>query len=68
MAIFRDSIYRLQCDRCRRPFATNKGGVCTVCRDILCNAHLHGSLARRLKIELFGGQPVCTKCRAEGKG
>jgi hypothetical protein len=66
MEVFRRSMFRTECDECGKPFPVNTGGVCDRCRRILCNAHLHGSLARRIAIAL-GAPYVCVACRA-GRG
>jgi hypothetical protein len=66
MEVFRRSIFRTECDECRKPFPVNTGGVCDRCRRILCDKHLHGSLLRRWAIG-FGAQYLCVACRA-GKG
>ena len=63
--IFRKSIFKTECDECRQPFPVNTGGVCERCRRILCNDHLHGSIARRLAIAL-GAPYVCPRCRVMG--
>jgi hypothetical protein len=63
MEILRKSMFRTECDECRKPFPVNSGGVCETCRRILCNQHLHGSFARRIAIAL--GVPYkCVDCRA----
>ncbi len=62
MPIFRKSIMSSECDECRRPFSISSGGVCENCRRILCTAHLHGSVARRLAIA-FGARMLCVRCR-----
>ena len=67
MPLFAKSAIHLPCDRCGGTLSLSSGGVCRVCRDMLCDAHLHGSLARRLVVNLFGAAAVCTKCRAEGR-
>lgn len=67
MPLFAKSAIHLPCDRCGRTLSLSSGGVCTACRDMLCDAHLHGSLAQRLKVALFGAKAVCTQCRAEGR-
>lgn len=63
--IFRKSIFRTECDECKLTFPVNTGGVCERCRRILCNDHLHGSIARRLAIA-FGAPYVCLRCRVTG--
>lgn len=63
MPIFRKSIMSSECDECRRRFAISSGGVCENCRRILCNTHLHGSLARRVAIGL-GARMLCVRCRS----
>lgn len=62
MAIFRESKFRVQCVRCGVPFPAGKGGVCSECRDILCDAHLHGSMFRKLMRAIAGAPAVCTRC------
>ena len=66
MEVFRRSMFRTECDECRKPFPVNTGGVCDRCRRILCNTHLHGSFVRRIAIAL-GSPYVCVSCRA-GRG
>lgn len=61
--IFRKSIFSSECDECGRSFPVNHGGVCDRCRRILCNAHLHGSVVRRMAIA-FGAPYRCVACRA----
>jgi ribosomal protein S27E len=68
MRIFGQSMYRVDCERCGRQFVVGKGGTCTRCRTILCEAHLHGSFTRRLLVSLFGRPAVCVECRGEGRG
>ena len=63
MQIFRESIFKSECDQCKQQFPINTGGVCEQCRRILCGEHLHGSLARRVAIA-FGARAVCVSCRA----
>ena len=68
MQIFRKSIFRTECDECRKEFPVNTGGVCDRCRRILCNDHLHGSMFRHVAVAL--GAPLrCVKCRTgQGRG
>lgn len=63
MPFFRNSIFRTECDECDRKFPVNTGGVCTQCRRILCGAHLHGTITRRIAMA-FGAPMICVKCRA----
>jgi hypothetical protein len=63
MQFFRRSIFSTECDECHVKFAVNTGGVCDRCRRILCNAHLHGSVWRRIAISL-GAPYRCVSCRA----
>lgn len=63
--MLRKSIFKTECDECHRPFAVSTGGVCEKCRRILCNEHLHGSVARRVAIA-FGARYVCPRCRSAG--
>lgn len=63
----RKSIFTTECDECGKPFPVNTGGVCERCRRILCAAHLHGSLMRRLAIA-FGAQFLCVQCRVAPRG
>jgi len=62
--IFRESIITTQCDRCRRVLSLSRMGVCAECREVLCDADLHGSLVQKLRVNLFGVHPVCVRCRA----
>jgi hypothetical protein len=64
MQLFRQSIITTQCDRCRRVLSLSRMGVCAECREVLCDADLHGSLVQRLRVSLFGVRAVCTRCRA----
>jgi hypothetical protein len=66
MEVFRKSIFRTECDECRKPFPVNTGGVCENCKRILCDRHLHGSFFRRMAIAL-GSPNRCVACRA-GRG
>lgn len=54
------------CDACGARFDLVTGGTCVRCRRILCAAHLHGSWARRLLVDL-GAAAVCSRCRAGGE-
>jgi hypothetical protein len=68
MPVFRELHFQSQCERCKRVFKADHGGVCTVCGQVLCNAHLHGSFLRRLAVDSgLGGPPTCLNCRAAGK-
>jgi hypothetical protein len=60
--IFRKSIFKTECDECRKPFQIASGGVCKSCRRILCDRHLHGSILRRVSIAL-GADAICVDCR-----
>jgi len=60
--MFRKSIFRTECDQCQETFPVSSGGVCEVCRRILCDTHLHGSLLRRAAMA-FGVRAVCVRCR-----
>ena len=62
MPFFRKSIFHTECDECDRRFSVTSGGVCERCRRILCAAHLHGSIGRRLAIG-FGARMLCVRCR-----
>ena len=63
--IFRNSQVSTDCDQCRGRVDLIKGGVCTQCRRILCEQHLHGSFVRRLMVDL-GAACICVRCRAGG--
>lgn len=63
MEFLRRSMFKTDCDQCRKPFPVNTGGVCDRCRRILCNDHLHGSFVRRIAIAL-GSNNLCVDCRA----
>jgi hypothetical protein len=39
--IFRDSIFKADCDACGTRFSPGSGGVCVRCKRILCSYHLH---------------------------
>ena len=62
----RESMFKADCDRCGVRFDPVKGGVCTRCRMALCDEHLHGSLAQRLRVNLLGREAVCPACRERG--
>ena len=64
MAIFKESSVRTQCERCKTVFTVGHGGVCTECRRILCDAHLHGSFWLKLKRAVIRDD-VCVECRAK---
>ena len=66
MEVFKRAEFRTECDECGKTFPVNTGGVCDNCRRILCNAHLHGSVFRRIAIAL-GAPYRCVNCRA-GRG
>ncbi|HUQ81132.1 MAG TPA: hypothetical protein VM076_08345 [Gemmatimonadaceae bacterium] len=65
MPFFKKSIFTSECDRCHARFHIGAGGVCEQCRKILCDAHLHGSVVRRIQVSVFGAPIVCVKCRAK---
>lgn len=60
---FRSTQVTTDCDQCHGRVDLIKGGVCVHCRRILCQNHLHGSLARRLFADLTG-KAICVQCRA----
>ena len=64
MPVFKKSIFFVDCDRCHVRFHIGAGGVCEECKRILCDAHLHGSLVRRVQVS-FGAAPVCVTCRSK---
>lgn len=68
MSIFKETKFRAQCVRCGVPFPAGKGGVCRECRDILCDAHLHGSTFRKLLRAVTGAPPVCPRCEQRATG
>ena len=63
MPFFREGMFKADCDVCGVRFDPVQGGVCTVCKRILCRTHLYGSLAQRLRVTLFGAPAVCIYCR-----
>jgi len=65
MPIFRQSSFKWECDRCGVPFVPGRGGVCTSCRDTLCDFHLHGSFFRKMRHAILDEMAVCVRCRAE---
>ena len=67
MSIFRQSRFRVSCERCHLSFAAGHGGVCHQCRAVLCDPHLHGSTFRKLFRELTGAAPVCERCAATAR-
>ncbi len=52
-----------QCEECRRAVDLTGAGACARCRRILCGDHLHGSLFRRLAVDI-GAEAVCVRCRS----
>lgn len=62
MPIFRESMFKADCDACGSRFTPGRGGVCQQCRRILCEYHLHGSLMQRLRVAM-GAPPICVDCR-----
>jgi len=67
MAVFRQSAFKWQCDRCGVFFAAGKGGVCPACKRALCNAHLYDSFLARLKSWFSSERAICPECRLTGK-
>lgn len=65
MRLLRESTVAAECERCGVRFDPVSGGVCSVCRRILCDAHLNGSFLRRART-WFGAAPVCVYCAAAG--
>ena len=63
MRLLRESTVAAECERCGVRFDPVTGGVCSVCRRILCDAHLNGSFFRRART-WFGAAPVCVYCAA----
>lgn len=61
--MLRESTVAAECERCGVRFDPVSGGVCSVCRRILCDAHLNGSFLRRAR-GWFGAAPVCVHCVA----
>ena len=59
---FRSSQISTDCDQCGGRVDLLKGGVCSLCRKILCYRDLHGSWLRRLLTDL-GTPVVCVQCR-----
>ena len=66
MPLFSKSHISTECDSCKRLFPLTTVGVCTRCRRILCHAHLHGSFAQRLLVDLLRMDAVCVECRTRG--
>jgi hypothetical protein len=58
----RSQIYT-QCEECRISVDLTGAGACTQCRRILCGEHLHGSVFRRLAVDL-GAEALCLRCRS----
>jgi hypothetical protein len=52
-----------ECEACGARVDLITGGVCVDCGRVLCAAHLHGSLVRRLLVDL-GAASRCARCRA----
>ncbi len=67
MAVFRQSAFKWQCDRCGVFFAAGKGGVCPSCQRALCNAHLYDSIFARIKSAFSSERVICPECRHTGK-
>src|SRR5688500_20354276 len=63
MKLLRESTVAAECERCGVRFDPVTGGVCSVCRRILCDAHLNGSFFRRART-CFGAAPACVYCAA----
>lgn len=61
--VFLQTEMATECDACGARFDLVKGGVCVQCRRVLCGRHLHGSLVRRLLVDL-GAASRCVQCRA----
>ena len=66
MKIFREGMFKGDCDQCGASFDPVSGGVCASCKRILCGRHFYGSLTRRLAA-LVRPATVCVKCLREGK-
>jgi hypothetical protein len=62
MPIFRESLFKADCDACGTRFSPGSGGVCVRCKRILCSYHLHGSIMRRLRVA-YGAESLCVNCR-----
>ena len=62
----REGMFKADCDRCGLRFDPVRGGVCTSCRMALCDEHLHGSLAQRIRVDFLGREAICPVCRAKG--
>ena len=67
MRLLRESTVAAECERCGVRFDPVSGGVCSVCRRILCDAHLNGSFFRRART-WFGAAPVCVFCADAADG
>ena len=63
LRFFRESDMRTECEVCGRRFDLMKGGICELCRRILCERHLHGSWVRRIIADVRGTH-LCVECRA----
>lgn len=68
MAMFRQSAFKWQCDRCSVFFAAGRGGVCPSCKRTLCNAHLYGSIFARLKSSFSSERAICPECAGSAAG
>ncbi len=55
-----DDITTFVCEKCREPFDPMHGGICRVCKRLLCHEHLIGLGTIRFRPDK--GQPVCPEC------
>ena len=52
------STIRFKCDMCKSEFDPSDGGICQVCKKLLCSKHLLGFWGHLLDTE----QPICPEC------
>ena len=51
-----------ECEQCAGRVDLVRGGICLKCERVLCAAHLHGSVLRRVIADVRGTS-ICTACR-----
>jgi len=49
-----------KCDKCESDFAPDNGGICRVCKRLLCSRHLFGFM--RINLIFYNKQPICPEC------
>ena len=51
---------RFKCDKCNSDFDPSHGGICRICKRLLCSKHLLGFW--RINLKLDNKQPICPEC------